>query len=35
MSCIVLDAVHVFVCRSIIDASVDALTGIFVREVLP
>ena len=35
MCCIVLDAAHVFVCRSIIDASVDALAGVLVREVLP
>ena len=35
MSCIVLDAAHVFVCRSVIDASVDTLAGVLVREVLP
>ena len=35
VSCIILDAAHVFVCSSIIDASIDALTGILVREVLP
>jgi len=35
MCCIVLDATHVFVCRSIVGASVDALAGVLVREILP
>ena len=35
MSCIVLDAAHVFVCHSIIGACVDALAGVLVRDVLP
>jgi len=33
--CIVRDAAHVFVCRSVVDASVDALAGVLVREILP
>jgi hypothetical protein len=32
---IVLDAAHVFVCSSIIDASVDVLAGVFVGEIMP
>ena len=35
MSCIVLDAAHVFMCHSVIDAFVDTLAGVLVREVLP
>ena len=35
MCSIVLDAVHVFVCSSIIDASVDVLAGVFVGEIMP
>jgi len=35
MSCIILDAAHVFVCRSIIDAFIDTLMGVLVGEVLP
>jgi len=33
--CIVLDAAHILVCRSIVDASVDTLASVLVREVLP
>ena len=35
VGCIVLDAAHFFVCRPIIDACVNALAGVLVREVLP
>ena len=35
MICIVLDTAHVFVCRPIVDASVDAVAGVLMREVLP
>ena len=35
MSCIVLDAAHVFVCCSVTNAPVDAFTSVLVREVLP
>ena len=35
MSCIILNAAHVFVCRSIIDAFIDTLGGVLVGEVLP
>jgi len=32
---IVLDAAHVFVCSSIVDASVDVLACVFVGEIMP
>jgi hypothetical protein len=32
---IVLDVAHVFVCISIVDASVDVLAGVFVGEIMP
>ena len=35
MSCIVLNEAHVFVGHPIVDASVDALAGVLMREVLP
>jgi hypothetical protein len=31
--CVLLDAAHVFLCRPIVDASVDALAGVLVREI--
>ena len=34
MCSVVLDTAHVFVCRSIIDAPVDAFTCVFVGEVV-
>lgn len=35
MCSIVLNAAYVFVRRSILDAAVDAITGVFVGEILP